>query len=120
MTANELALMLGNNDIKDSDILLLELYIDAGIEYINNFFKERNVDITVTKDNVPPALKIAIKQFAEITQLNSTVASESIGGMSATYITSTGNNNNKNIYASLDNYLMSFVSRKIKFKPFKG
>ena len=106
MTANELALLLGMNDITNEQHVIFDLYIDAGIEYINNFFENHNVDITVTKDNVPPALAIAIKQYAEITQLNSTVESESIGGMSTTYRTGSGNGDNVNIYASLDNYLM--------------
>ena len=121
MTANELAILMGMNSstLTENEKALLEMYIEAGVEYINNFFEKYRVDKKINKNDLPPVFKIAIKQYAEASQINSTVESESIGGMSATYRTGSGNSDNMNIYASLDNYLESFISNKIKFKPFR-
>ena len=121
MTAQELAILLGmdKDNLSDSQRSLLEMYIEAGVEYINNFFEKYGVDMVINKNDLPPVLKIAIKQYAEASQVNSTVESESIGGMSATYRTGSGNGDGMNIFASLDEYLKSFVSNKIKFRPFR-
>jgi len=124
MTAKELAMLLGmdSEHLTASEKIQLDIYIEAGVEYINNFFEKYGVDKRVNAHDLPPVFKIAIKQYAEASQLNSTVESESIGGMSAKYRTGNGNGsgNNANIFGSLDEYLKSFISNKIRFKPFKG
>ena len=124
MTAKELAMLLGmdSENLTASEKIQLDIYIEAGVEYINNFFEKYGVDKRVNSHDLPPVFKIAIKQYAEASQLNSTVESESIGGMSAKYRTGNGNGsgNNANIFGSLDEYLKSFISNKIRFKPFKG
>lgn len=121
MTAKELAMLLDRDvaSLTDNDLIKFDMYIDGGIEYINNFFEKHGVDKRVNKYDLSPAFKIAIKYYAEASQLNSTVASESIGGMSATYRNGGSNNDNNNIFGSLDEYLKSFISNKIKFKPFR-
>lgn len=122
MQAKELAILLGmdGENLSANERLLLDTYIEAGIEYINNFFERYGVDKRVYSHDLPPVFKIAIKQYAEASQLNSTVESESIGGMSATYRTgNSGSGDNMNIYASLDDYLKSFIGNKIRFKPFR-
>ena len=123
MTANELAILMGmeNDKLTASEKLMLDMYIEAGVAYINNFFERYGVDIKVNSANIPPVFRIAIKQYAEASQLNSTVESESIGGMTAKYRTGTGNGNggNMNIFGSLDEYLKSFIPNKIRFKPFR-
>lgn len=122
MTAKELAILMGmdSENLTENERTLLEMYIEAGVEYINNFFKKYGVDKQVNQNDLPPVFKIAIKQYAEASQINSTVESESIGGMTAKYRTGGGGDDNMNIFASLDEYLKSFISNKIKFKPFKG
>lgn len=122
MQAKELAVLMGmdSENLTAEERLMLDMYIEAGVEYINNFFEKYGVDKKVSSSNVPPVFRIAIKQYAEASQLNSTVESESIGGMSATYRSGRGSNgDNINIFGSLDEYLKSFISNKVKFKPFR-
>ena len=121
MTAKDLAMLLDMDsaNLTDNDLLKLDMYIEGGVEYINNFFERHGVDKIVNRYDLSPAFKIAIKYYAEASQLNSTVESESIGGMTAKYRTGSGNNDSINIFGSLDEYLKSFISSKIKFKPFR-
>ena len=63
MNVETLADMLGVefSTLSEKRVKLLDTYIDAGIEYINNYFKKKDCNIVISKDDVSPSFKIAIK-----------------------------------------------------------
>ena len=105
------------NSLSEKQVKLLDTYIDAGIEYINNYFKKKGCNIVISKDDVSPSFKIAIKQYVEVTdKISKGLSSVSIGDLSMNYET---NNDKDNPYVRLDSYLATFIDKSIKFIPIR-
>lgn len=124
MDVEELAILLGMNvnALTEEDIMRLQLQIDSGIEFINQYFKSNGCDIVLTPCNLTAGFKIALKQYAEISETASGVTSENVGGLSLTYGNSSSSGaSDLGRFKDLTDYLDLFCCQKkqVRFIPLK-